>query len=282
MARPRKQIFVPKKIWLYPHGIEREYKALMQTILQACKTAVTSNMELIQSIVRSSPFKADDDSDYELQLIASTEIAKRIANLSDKLKDSFALHADQRKIERELLKVANRTSNFNDKQFRAILRSALQVDVFKNEPELNALLSVWAQQNVSLIKSIPEQYFGEIERITSEGFKTGALTKDIADQIEEAGGVSQRRAFFIARDQVGSLNGDLTKYRQASAGIDSYVWHTSNDLRVRLAHAERNGLTYKWNDPPNGGPPGNAINCRCVALPIIDLDKINIIGVPVR
>lgn len=277
MARPRKRIFVPRKIWLYPHGIEREYKALMQVVIDACKSAVTSNMALIESVVKSSPFKKDDDEDYLLV----TEIARRVVELSGKLQGTYEMYADQKKIEQEMLKVAGRANRFNSQQFKQILRSALQVDVFQHEPELNNLLGAWAQENVRLIKTIPLQYFGEIERITSEGFKTGALTRDIASQIESVGGVSQKRAFFIARDQIGSLNGDLTKYRQTKALIDSYAWHTSGDSKVRLAHARRSGKIFKWSDPPIDGHPGKAANCRCVALPVIDLDRISVAGVPI-
>ena len=280
MARPRKKVFVPRKIWLYPHGIEREYKSLMQVVIDACKTAVALNMGLIESIVKSSPFK-NDEVEYWAEVIAATEIARRIIELSAKLQESFSMYANQQKIERELKKVTSRANEFNSKQFKAVLRSALQVDVFQHEPELNNLLGVWAQENVRLIKTIPTQYFGEIERITSEGFKTGALTRDIASQIETAGGVSQKRAFFIARDQMGSLNGDLTRYRQTNVGIDSYVWHTSGDSRVRLAHARRSGETFRWDSPPFDGHPGKPANCRCVALPVIDLDRISVAGMPI-
>lgn len=298
MSRPRKRIFVSKKIWLFPHGIEREYKSLMLTVVDACKNAVASNEALIEAIIRSSPFKKDaeeDGNNAEKYIalsalfneilaggISETKSSRLISELSTRLQNSFRLRVDPLKMEREILKITSRVNEFNSKQFRSVLRSALQVDVFQHEPELNDLLSVWAQENVRLIKTIPSQYFGDVERITSEGFKSGALTRDIANQIEEVSRVSQRRAFFIARDQMGSLNGDLTKYRQVKAGIDSYVWHTAGDSRVRPAHADRNGITYRWDDPPSGGHPGQDRACRCVALPVIDLDKINVAGVPIR
>jgi len=45
----------------------------------------------------------------------------------------------------------------------------------------------------------------------------------------------------------------------------TYIWRTVGDSKVRSAHAERNGKTYSWDDPPEGGHPGEAPNCRCRA-----------------
>jgi len=45
----------------------------------------------------------------------------------------------------------------------------------------------------------------------------------------------------------------------------SYIWRTVGDSKVRSAHADRNGKTFSWDDPPEGGHPGEAPNCRCRA-----------------
>ncbi len=34
---------------------------------------------------------------------------------------------------------------------------------------------------------------------------------------------------------------------------------------MRSSHAERDGKTFSWSDPPEGGHPGEAFNCRCRA-----------------
>jgi hypothetical protein len=43
----------------------------------------------------------------------------------------------------------------------------------------------------------------------------------------------------------------------------TYVWHTQGDGKVRSEHAERDGKIFSWDDPPEGGHPGEAPNCRC-------------------
>lgn len=44
-----------------------------------------------------------------------------------------------------------------------------------------------------------------------------------------------------------------------------YIWRTRGDSKVRSEHAERDGKVFEWNNPPEGGHPGEAPNCRCRA-----------------
>jgi hypothetical protein len=86
--------------------------------------------------------------------------------------------------------------------------------------------------------------------LTSEQLKEeiAALTKRYAG-----------RAALIAVDQIGKLNGQLTKQRQMEGGIDVYVWQTARDERVRgrpggtnpnavPSHWEMEGMYCKWSD----------------------------------
>jgi SPP1 gp7 family putative phage head morphogenesis protein len=89
-------------------------------------------------------------------------------------------------------------------------------------------------------------------------------------------GVNEKRAALIACDQVGKLNSQLAQYEQVNQGVDSYIWQTMMDNRVRPEHAERQGKRYYWNDPPSGGHPGWSYRCRCVAIPLYDTNKIGL------
>ncbi len=60
----------------------------------------------------------------------------------------------------------------------------------------------------------------------------------------------------------------LNEMRQRALGVESYVWRTQDDGKVRTAHAARAGLRFRWNDVPEGGHPGQDHNCRCVAVPV--------------
>lgn len=99
------------------------------------------------------------------------------------------------------------------------------------------------------------------------------IFKKPLDEIERQ---ERNRAALIGRDQVGKLNGRISEYEQRQLGIEEYIWVTAGDERVRASHRALNGHKFKWSDPPPEGNPGYPIQCRCIADPIIDMDKINL------
>jgi SPP1 gp7 family putative phage head morphogenesis protein len=64
---------------------------------------------------------------------------------------------------------------------------------------------------------------------------------------------------------VEALN-DETEKQDSSNG--QYVWRTVQDDHVRTSHRQRDGQTFSWNAPPEGGHPGEDYNCRCWAVPV--------------
>jgi len=264
--KPRR--FVPRRKWLYPFGVEREYQRFAKLLTKTMLEATKEELDRFRRLAVNSALKADS-------------ISEDILSIMQDIKKRFNGKITAAQITAELKRIAQQAGNFNSQQYRAVMRSALQVDIFQHEPWLNELANMWTTENARLITTIPEQFYGEIEGVVSRGLMDGTLTDGLGEQIERVYGVSERRAQLIARDQVGKLNGDLTMYRQTTIGIESYVWSTSKDQRVRPDHADREGKEYRWDMPPSGGQaPGKEIYCRCVALPVIDLDKIHYVGMP--
>ena len=147
-------------------------------------------------------------------------------------------------------------------------RFGVGVDVYRSEPWLAARQKNWVAQNAALIKSIPEQHMARVESIIRSGVMAGESPKSLAAKIQEAGGVTKRRATLIARDQIGKANAELTQYRQMDLVIKDYTWITSHDERVRSSHRVRDGVQFSWDKPPEDGHPGMPIQCRCHASPI--------------
>lgn len=126
----------------------------------------------------------------------------------------------------------------------------------------------WARQNVGLIRSMESSTFDDLARAVVDAAQQG--TTDLQSVIEQRFQVAGSRARLIARDQVSKLNGQVTQHRQQSLGITRYEWSTSNDERVRASHRALDGKVFDWSAPPAEGHPGQPIQCRCVALPVVD------------
>lgn len=173
--------------------------------------------------------------------------------------------------------LTDRVNEQNRQKFYASVESVVGVNLAAvvDEGKLTRILKLKTSENVSLIKSIPEDYFKQIETLVYENVIQGRTSaKSMIEELRELGAKTDRRAKFIARDQTAKLNAALNRERNQALGITEYVWKTSRDERVRESHRKRNGKTFRWDDPPSGGAaagghPGESVNCRCVAFPKI-------------
>lgn len=124
--------------------------------------------------------------------------------------------------------------------------------------------------NIALINSIPQQYLDRVEQAVMASLQAGTLNATLADDLLKIEGITKNRAKLIARDQLGKINSRLSQLRQQSLGITHYYWSTSLDERVRNKHAGWEGDLIAWDNPPPDGHPGQAIQCRCTAIPDLD------------
>lgn len=165
-------------------------------------------------------------------------------------------------------------------------QSALGVDIgpFMSDLAIRPFMNQALMNNVDLISSIPKrlnlQIVEQFEQIfTEKGLDQQALQKVLKQRFK----VASNRARLITRDQTEKIVGQLNQIRQTDLGIRSYIWQTSEDERVvgtpggeypvgndvHGDHYSRNGKEFQWAVPPHDGHPGQPINCRCVAIPVI-------------
>lgn len=104
----------------------------------------------------------------------------------------------------------------------------------------------------------------------------GAVPRSLSEALQERAGVARSRAVLIARDQTTKLAGAVNMHRQTAAGVRRFRWSTSSDERVRPSHRAVDGKVFEWatgadlDDEDGTTFPGQPINCRCVAVPVIE------------
>ncbi|KRK87555.1 phage minor head protein [Lentilactobacillus sunkii] len=128
-------------------------------------------------------------------------------------------------------------------------------------------------ENVSRITTLHDQYAQQVESTIFNGVTKGQGTHEIAQQIYKIDSATREHAELIARDQTGSILGQINAHRQQEAGADYYIWQTMEDARVREAHQELDQTLQRYGDPDGGDGgmvPGEPIRCRCVALPVFE------------
>jgi uncharacterized protein with gpF-like domain len=213
--------------------------------------------------------------------------ATRLEALSDKWGDEFRRLADDL-----AWRLVHDTSEAGKRHWIEQAQKALGVPAVLqfDTPQMQAALDNAAVAAASWIKTIPQEHIGRVAAalvtsLRAEEFPEG---KTLPQVIEDIGGITRRRARFIARDQLHKVFSGVSEAQQREIGVAEFVWRNAGDDRVvgkpgglypkgsRLHgdHWHREGKVYRWDTLPADGGPGQAIGCRCFCQPLLDINKI--------
>ncbi|WP_289284279.1 MULTISPECIES: phage minor head protein [unclassified Methylophaga] len=237
-----------------------QYNVELQRIVNLVKKSI--DKELIPAIKQ-----------VEYQYVADEAWPDRISNILNILKAIWSSREFDEKSKLIAGEFVSSTVKSVDKKNKA----KFGINAFGNSEKMSNYLSAATTQNANLIKSIPEQYLNNVANTVLTGMRNGVLARDIAKQLSDDYGVTQRRARFIARDQTAKVNGEIDKRRQVDAGFEYFQWLDSDDERVRHKHrliADKKTKygkgVYRWDDLPKNDKgetiqPGSDFGCRCTA-----------------
>ena len=129
--------------------------------------------------------------------------------------------------------------------------------------------------NVGLIKSIPGEYLGDVQKYVWESVEAGFDLKTLTDNLEHAYHIGRNRAKLIARDQSNKVHAVMEQARRQELGIKKAIWHHSAAAKEpRKSHVAANGKEF---DVDKGlyldGEwvlPGQAINCGCTSSSVLE------------
>jgi SPP1 gp7 family putative phage head morphogenesis protein len=143
------------------------------------------------------------------------------------------------------------------------------------------VLKLAVSENVDLIKSVGDQYLNKIKRSVYKSITSGDGLQTILKTINKTGEVTQRRAELIARDQTSKVYSQVNKVRMEKIGLKKFEWmHSGGGAHPREDHIKLDGKVFSFSNLPvidsrtgGRGVPGQAINCRCRAIPVFDFDN---------
>jgi SPP1 gp7 family putative phage head morphogenesis protein len=269
MPKRRKKI-VPMK---YPIGIEYAYRRQLLWLNKQHEKAI--NKRLLPKL----KILTEEVSDIHA---IPTGVIRQDAGWQDDLYDAFQRIAEdmvgpKRETAKAMTRFAPQINEFNKNEWKSLIRSQYGVNPTREDPGTYIpLMQQWAKDNALLINDIPDKAAKQMQELIQDALISGKTQDDMIDDIKDIVGgrleVSDSRARLIARDQVAKLNGRFTRERQTESGVDSYVWRTVGDERVRETHDEVDGQTFSWSIAPeetDGNHPGEDYQCRCWAEPVL-------------
>lgn len=260
------QYYVPNLRPTYPEAAERDYYRLLRALVRELKKATEEHLSQIKSELRQ-----DSTDDIIASIIAA-----------------FDKGGAKEEVIREINRIMASVDSTTKANIRKAFKATMQVDVFVDDSELlSTVQKEWYNQQSKLVNSIVSTYTDKLQTIVSNAVQRGSQYKDVQQEIKKLYNTTDTRAKFIAVNEVGNLNAITTKVRQQEAGISAYRWSTSKDERVRKSHQANEGKLFFWNSSKAGkingmdvlpSPmfhPGMDYRCRCVAIPVIDMENWN-------
>lgn len=240
-----------------PRSVEASYYRALKGIVRELQNQVMSQLIPLLSIVEDQ-YLADSPGSVKQYLNGVISSIEQVPVIAERTQARIAK------------RMAESTESFNRNLFIREINQAVGVsmrEVIKRDG-VDIYVEQSVNDNIGLIKTIPEEYHQRLRKVVNDGIDSGNDAFSIRKQILDLGYSTEKRARFIARDQVAKLNAAVTQARQTKVGVTHYFWRTSRDERVRPSHEEKEGNRYAWSDPPSDtGHPGQDYQCRCSAEP---------------
>lgn len=138
---------------------------------------------------------------------------------------------------------------------------------------------------VNRITRINKATQNDVRRMVGQSFDAGESLAELTDRLtNKFKQFSKVRSKTIAATETGRLSNAAAHNAYGQAGVKKKQWLSVQDGNVRDQHIFADGEIVDMNkhfiqtgeslmypNDPNGSP-GNTINCRCVSVPIVEVD----------
>ena len=271
-----------------PDDLERYYRAQLFSLIRAMDKAVKAEVMPV--------IKQERDEYTADALLTNDNWASRIIAAINRVADRFINQFINRQYERIGREFVGRANQQTTREVVQSVNRAVGVDItpMLSDRDMADYIEMSIEQNVQLIKSVPQQYFERMRSVIYEGTRAGVYPSNLAEQVQAETGVSYRRAKVIVRDQTSKITGQIAQRRQEQAGIKHYRVSTANDERVSGAPGGRypnakiscygiarqdigfgpGVYTWKdgaeWNGVTRLHPGNHHVGCRCTGTPVFE------------
>jgi len=285
--------YIPK----FPASYEREYRRMISELMRsAIMDSLEKHLPELMSVIsevdssqrfdgKNSRKKANKESRklQRFEQLDNTIVRFKIIfdEIEKDMKSAYGLFG----LSKKLNDIAGATERFSKSEWKKVVNKTLGVNILDDYYQgdfYQKALAEWIEANVGLIESIPAEFLTEFKDTIYQGYISGNTMTSLSKQIQERYSVSKSKSRLLARDQVAKLNAQITQHQQRNVGCNEYKWKTAGDgARVRKDHRELHNKIFSWDDPPivdkrsgRRAHPGEDYQCRCVAIPVFDLEKM--------
>lgn len=245
-------------------GVEAAYKRELDKLI----AEMSNSFEYwVAAAYKANPPRME----VAMDALPSSELAKKIAAIGKRWIKKFDDMSTK-----IATKFAESGRKATDSSFQSALKDSGWAVKFQVTPVMRDAMNATIEENVSLIKSIPQEYLTDVQGTVMRGFSQGRDLKAISDELQKRYGVTKRRAALIARDQSNKLTATVTQARRVELGLFDAIWvHSGGGKEPRPSHVKA-GKDKRKFDVREGCLidghyilPGQEINCRCSSRTVL-------------
>lgn len=172
----------------------------------------------------------------------------------------------------EAVKIATDFVNKTQKRTTSSYEQAFKAAGFtvKMDPSRarNDVVQALIEENVSLIKSIPDHYFSEVNGLVMRSVSAGRDVGFLTDELHKRYGVTRRRAAFIARDQANKATEAIKRVEGERLGVKVGIWmHVPGKKTSRATHRAMDGKPFLISEGMYDSARGVERHVHCGELP---------------
>jgi len=263
----------------YNASLQTRYKRALNKLTREMLSDVTRRVRNLFKIkVSRDFFKAQKEAEAMDESITS-KATKLMKDLQDKFYQLFNKNADP--LAKAMIQQTEKSSAVSLKTSLKKLSGGLSLNTSVVPSGMEDVSKALVQENVNLIKSIPEEYLKKIEGAIMRSITSGNGLADLGPELKKYSGQTDRRVSLLALDQTRKAYNSINKQRMQAVGVKQFEWvHSGGSREPRKSHMEISGNIYDFDDLPlkgqegfvNGQFPGQAINCRCTMIPVIEFE----------
>lgn len=262
----------------YNVGDRIEYERALRTLV--AKMARKTKTELTKFFDSST---ADDY--FESRAVLDESVSSGAERLMKQLSDEFSALFNKKSLDLSKKMVKKADSASKTALQRNLAQLTGKITLAKEiPPALKQITKSTIAENVSLIKSIPEQYFKNITGAVMRSISTGGGVDTLFKYVNKNYEMSDARAKNLALDQTRKAYNSINKQRMVDVGYKKFEWaHSGGGLKPRKSHMAMDGRIFSFaklpiinkeqvakGDAPETGIPGQAINCGCTMIPVYE------------
>lgn len=245
-------------------GVQQAYKRELDKLI----TEMSNSFEYwVSAAYKANPPRME----VAMDALPSLELAKKISGIGKRWIKKFDDMA-----EKIATKFAESGRKATDSSFQSALKDAGWAVDFKITPVMRDAMNATITDNITLIKSIPQEYLTDVQGIVMRGYTQGRDLKAISDELQHRYGVTSRHAAFIAFDQSNKLNATVTQARRVELGLFEAEWqHSGGGKEPRPEHVKAGKEKRKFDVRKGcliGGKyilPGVEPGCRCSSRTVL-------------